>query len=74
MTVDICCDVNLFVIALRGTPVHLGESAAVEGHDFGVGTFQFLDDLKALVELGEDVHHRTGKEGVLGRLLELETE
>ncbi len=45
--------------------VHLGEPAAIEGHDFGVGTLQFLDDLKALVELGEDVHHRTGEESML---------
>lgn len=56
---------NLFVIGLGGMLVHLGEAAAVEGHDFGVGTLQFLDDLKALVELGEDVHHRTGEESVL---------
>lgn len=56
---------NLFVIRLGGTPVHLGKTPAVEGHDFGVGTLQFLDDLKALVELGEDVHHRTGEESML---------
>lgn len=62
---------NLFVIRLGGTLVHLGETAAVEGHDFGVGTLQFFDDLKALVELGKDVHHRTGEESMLWRLLEL---
>lgn len=40
-------------------------------HDTGVGAFQFLDDLEALVELGEDVHHGAGEQSVLRRLLEL---
>ena len=43
-------------------------------HDTGVRTFQFLDDLKALVELGEDIHHRTREESMLRRLQELEDE
>lgn len=40
-------------------------------HDLGVRTVQFFDDLKALVELGEDVHHRARKESMLRCLLEL---
>ena len=40
-------------------------------HDLGVRTVQFLDDLKALVELGEDVHHRAGEKSMLRCLLEL---
>lgn len=51
--------------------VHLGESSTVLRHDFRVGTLQFLDDLKALVELGENVHHRAGEQSMLRRLLEL---
>lgn len=54
--------------------VYLGEAAAVVSHDVRVGTFQFLDDLKALVELSEDVHHRAGEQSVLRRLLELQVE
>lgn len=50
---------------------HLGEAAAVLGQDAGVGTLQFPDDLKALVELGEDVDHGAGEQSVLRRLLEL---
>lgn len=51
--------------------LYLGEATAVLGHDEGVGTLQLLDDLKALVELREDVDHGAGEESVLGRLLEL---
>lgn len=36
-----------------------------------VWTLQLLDDLETLVQLGKHVHHRTGKESVLWRLLEL---
>lgn len=50
---------------------HLGEAAAVLSQDAGVGTLQFPDDLKALVELGEDVDHGAGEQSVLRRLLEL---
>lgn len=71
MTADICFDKNLFVIGFGEMLVHLSKSAAVEGHDFGVGTLQFLDDLKTLVKLGEDVHHRTREESMLRRLLKL---
>lgn len=55
-----------------GSGAHLGEAAAVLGHDLGIGTLQLPDDLKTLVELREDVDHGAGEEGVLGRLLELE--
>lgn len=51
--------------------MYLGEAATVLSHDVGVGAFQLLDDLKALVELREDVHHGAGEQGVLRRLLEL---
>lgn len=40
-------------------------------HDLGVGALELLDDLEALVELGEDVHHGAGEERVLRGLLEL---
>lgn len=50
---------------------YLGEAATVLSHDVRVRTFQFPDYLKALVELGEDVHHRAGEQSVLRRLLEL---
>lgn len=50
---------------------YLGEAATVLGHDVRVRAFQFPDDLKALVELGEDVHHRAGEQSMLRCLLEL---
>ena len=34
-------------------------------HNLGVRTLEFLDDLKALVELGEDIHHGAGEQGML---------
>lgn len=43
-------------------------------HHGGVGAVQFLDNLKALVELSEDVHHRAGEQSVLRRLLKLQKE
>ena len=55
-------------------PSHLGETSVVVGHHGGVGAVQLPDDLKALVELSEDVHHRAGEQGVLGRLLELQAD
>lgn len=50
---------------------HLGKPSHVVPHNLGVGALQFLDDLKALVELGENVHHGAGEERVLRGLLEL---
>lgn len=44
---------------------HLSKSPHVVGKDVGVWAFQLPDDLKALVELCEDVHHRAGEECVL---------
>lgn len=55
--------------ALAGA--HLGKPAHVVPHNLGVGALQLLDDLKALVELGENVHHGAGEERVLRGLLEL---
>lgn len=40
-------------------------------HNLWIWALQLLDDFKALVELGEDVDHRAGEEGVLRCLLEL---
>ena len=53
---------------------HLGEASVIMGHHSGVGAVQLLDDLKALVELSEDVYHRAGEQSVLRRLLELQVE
>lgn len=44
---------------------HLSKPPHVLGKDVGVRAFQLSDDLKALVELCEDVHHRAGKECML---------
>lgn len=56
----------------RGAPVsYLGEAPVVLAHHRGVGAVQLLDDLKALVELGEDVYHWAGEQSMLGRRLEL---
>ena len=51
---------------------YLGEAAVVVGHGLGVGAVQLLDDLEALVELCEHVHHGAGEQSVLRRLLELD--
>lgn len=53
---------------------HLGKSFHVVADDLRIGTFQFADDFKALIELREYVHHRTGEQGVLWCDLELESE
>jgi len=50
---------------------HLGKPSHVVPNNLGVRALQFLDDLEALVELGEDVHHGAREERVLRRLLEL---
>lgn len=44
---------------------HLGESLHVVAHDLRVGTLQFADDFKALIELREHVHHGAGEQSVL---------
>lgn len=51
--------------------VYLGEAPAVLSHDVWVRALQFPDDLKALIELGEDVDHGAGEQSVLRCLLEL---
>lgn len=53
---------------------HLGKSFHVVADDLRVGTLQFADDFKALIELREHVHHGTGEQGVLRCDLELECE
>lgn len=53
---------------------HLGKTPHVMAHNLGVGTFQLLDDLEALVELGEDIHYRAREQGMLRGLLELQGE
>lgn len=55
-------------------PCHLSKPLHVIPNNLRIRTFQLPDDLKALVELREDVHHRTGEERVLRRLLELQGE
>ena len=51
---------------------HLGKSFHVAPYDLRVGALQLAYDLKALVELGEHVHHRAREQSMLRRLLELE--
>lgn len=53
---------------------HLGESLHVVAYDLRVGTLQFADDFKTLIELREHVHHRAGEQSVLRRDLELQNE
>lgn len=43
-------------------------------HHRGVRAVQLLDNLKALIELSEDVHHRAGEQSMLRCLLKLQTE
>lgn len=51
---------------------HLGKPPHVVPNNLRVRALKLLDDLKALVELGEDVHHGAREKRVLRRLLELE--
>ena len=51
---------------------HLCKAAHEVGQSMWVGALQLLDDLKALIELREHVHHRAGEQSVLRRHLELE--
>lgn len=44
---------------------YLSKSPHVVRKDVGVWAFQFPDDLKALIELCEDIHHRAREECVL---------
>lgn len=44
---------------------HLGKSLHVVANDLRVGTLQFADDFKALIELREHVHHGAGEQSVL---------
>lgn len=60
-----------FLVSLSTQVNYLGEAATVLGHDGRVRTFQFLYDFKALVELGENIHHRAGEQSMLRCLLEL---
>ena len=54
---------------------HLDDGAREPLHvplpDLRVGRLQLGDDVEALRQLGKDVHHRVGEEGVLRTLLEL---
>lgn len=45
------------ILRKRTNISHLGETAVIVGHHGWIWTVQFLNNLKALVELGEDVHH-----------------
>lgn len=50
----------------------LGKTFHVSFPDFGIGAFQFGNDIEALRELSEDVHHRIGEKSVLAATLELQ--
>lgn len=62
----------MFLVAAEAS--HLGKSFHIIANDLRVRTLQFADDFKALIELGEHVHHRAGEQSVLRRDLELESE
>ena len=66
-------EVESFLWTLGGQS-HLGESLHVVPNNLRVGTLQFADDFKALIELREHVHHRAGEQSVLWCDLELENE
>lgn len=53
---------------------HLGKASVIMCHHRGVRAVQFVDNLKALIELSEDVHHRAGEQSMLRCLLKLQTE
>lgn len=53
---------------------HLGKASVIMCHHRGVRAVQLLDNLKALIELSEDVHHRAGEQSMLRCLLKLQTE
>lgn len=53
---------------------HLGKSFHVVADNLRIWTLQLADDFEALVELGEDVHHRAGEQSVLRCDLELESQ
>lgn len=44
---------------------HLGKPSHVVPHNLGVRALELFDDLKALVKLGEDIHHGAGEQGML---------
>lgn len=50
---------------------HLGKPSHVVTNNLGVRALELLDDLEALVKLGEDIHHRAREERMLRCLLEL---
>lgn len=55
--------VRLFVVAAEVS--HLGKSFHIVANDLRIRTLQFANDFKALIELGEHVHHRAGEQSVL---------
>ena len=54
--------VRLFMLVAEVS--HLGKSFHVVADDLRVRTLQFANDFKALIELGEHVHHRAGEQSV----------
>lgn len=64
--------VRLFVVAAEVS--HLGKSFHIVADDLRIRTLKFANYFKALIELGEHVHHRAGEQSVLWRDLELESE
>lgn len=61
-------------VRVLGGESHLGKSFHIVANDLRVGTLQFADDFKALIELREHVHHGAGEQSVLWCDLELERE
>ena len=57
-----------------GGKTHLGKPPHVVTNDLRVWTLELADDLEALVELGEHVHHGAGEQGVLRSHLELQVQ
>ena len=69
---------KVFLEEVRVGEQHLdhsvGEPLHVPVPDVVVLALQLLDDLETLGQLGEHVHHRVGKVGVLSVFLELQKE
>jgi hypothetical protein len=50
----------------------LGESLEEVVHNLWIRTFEFLDDVKTLVQLCKDINNGRGEKGMLRTLLELQ--
>lgn len=52
-------------VAPTPAAAHLGKPSHIVPNNLGVRALKLLDDLEALVELGEDIHHGAREECVL---------